>query len=340
MSHTLILVAASVATVVTLWLLVDALVHRLDAGKQRDRREHPDRDAIRLNPTSSITLVGNALAATHNPRALLPAILDVVSDATGARGARIVERGENVAWTGDIRGGDTLVFDLAREPQTKTELVLHPPAGGFDRETHKLAEWLSTQAGTALANARAHHVARSQAVTDDLTGLYNRRRFDEALGNELVRSRTFGSPLSLLLVDVDNFKVVNDKLGHQSGDELLRRTADLIREHLRDADIAARLGGDEFAIIAPDTASPGAATLADRLRRSFGRLHKGLDPLRAVTASFGVAECRDDESVEDLLGRTDHALYEAKRLGRDRVVVASATGGSGRQNLRRQTDIA
>jgi diguanylate cyclase (GGDEF)-like protein len=333
LSHTLVLIAASIATAVTLWLLVDALTHRRGADKKRDRREHPDRDAIRLNPTNSITLLGNALAATHNPRALLPAILDVVSDATGARGARIVERGEDVAWTGDIRGRDTLVFELARESHTRTDLVLHPPAGGFDRETHELAEWLATQAGVALANARAHHVFRSQAVTDDLTGLDNRRRFDEALGNELVRSRTFGSPLSLLLVDLDNFKVVNDDFGHQRGDEVLRRTADLIREHLRDADSAARLGGDEFAIIAPDTGSAGAVALAERLRRSFGRLHQGADPLPPVTASFGVAECSEDEPAEALLSRADHALYEAKRRGRDCVALASVAP-------RRQTDIA
>ncbi len=340
MSHIFILIAASVATIVTLWLLVDALMHRIESGTKRDRREHPDRDAIRLNPTSSITLVGNALAATHNPRALMPAILDVVSDATGARGARIVERGENVVWTGDIRGRDTLVFELAREPQTRTELVLHPPPGGFDRETHELAEWLSAQAGIALTNARAHHVARSQAVTDDLTGLYNRRRFDDALGNELIRSRAFGSPLSLLLVDLDNFKVVNDEFGHQCGDEVLRRTAGLIREHLRDADIAARLGGDEFAIIAPDTASAGAIALAHRLRRSFARLQKGPEPLPSVTASLGVAELMRDEPAEDLLSRADHALYEAKRGGRDRVAVAPARASDGHEGPQRQTDIA
>jgi diguanylate cyclase (GGDEF)-like protein len=334
LSHNVVLIAASIATVVTLWLLVDALTHRRGgAEEKRDRREHPDRDAIRLDPTNSITLVGNALAATHNPRALLPAILDVVSDATGARGARIVERGVDVVWTGDIRGRDTLVFELALEPDAKTELVLHPPVGGFDRETRELAEWLAAQAGVALANARTHHVLRSQAVTDDLTGLDNRRRFDEALDNELVRSRTFGSPLSLLLVDLDNFKVVNDEFGHQRGDEVLRRTADLIREHLRDADIAARLGGDEFAIIAPDTGSAGAVALAERLRRSFRRLHQGPDLLPAVTASFGVAECIEDEPAEAFLSRADHALYEAKRRGRDCVALASV-------EPRRQTDIA
>jgi diguanylate cyclase (GGDEF)-like protein len=328
LSHTLVLIAASIATVVTLWLLVDALAHRRGAERKRDRREHPDRDAIRLNPTNSITLVGNALAATHDPRALLPAILDVVSDATGARGARILERGEDVVWTGDIRGGETLVFELAREPHARTELILHLPPEGFDRETNELAQWLSTQAGVALANARAHHIVRSQAETDDLTGLYNRRRFDDALANELVRSRTFGAPLSLLLVDLDNFKVVNDEFGHQRGDDVLRAAADLVREHLRDGDIAARLGGDEFAVIAPDTASAGAPALAERLRRSFARLR---DP--AVTASFGVAECMEEESAEDLLRRADHALYEAKRRGRDCVALAPALP-------RRQPDIA
>ena len=328
MSHTVVLIAASIATVVTVWLLVDALAHRRGAEKKRDRREHPDRDAIRLNPTNSITLVGNALAATHNPRALHPAILDVVSDATGARGARIVEHGEDVVWTGDVRGSETLVFELAHEPQSTTELILHPPPGGFDRETQELAEWLAAQAGVALANARAHHIVRSQAVTDDLTGLYNRRRFDDALANELVRSRTFGAPLSLLLVDLDNFKVVNDEFGHQRGDDVLRRAADLVREHLRDGDIAARLGGDEFAVIAPDTASVGALALAERLRQSFARLRAP-----AVTASFGVAECVEDESAEDLLRRADHALYEAKRRGRDCVALAPALP-------RRQTDIA
>jgi diguanylate cyclase (GGDEF)-like protein len=327
-SHTLVFIAASIATVVTLWLLVDALAHRRGAEKKRDRREHHDRDAIRLNPTNSITLVGNALAATHNPRALLPAILDVVSDATGARGARIVEHGEDVVWTGDVRGSDTLVFELAHEPQSTTELILHPPPGGFDRETQELAEWLAAQAGVALANARAHHIVRSQAVTDDLTGLYNRRRFDDALANELVRARTFGAPLSLLLVDLDNFKVVNDEFGHQRGDDVLRRAADLVREHLRDGDIAARLGGDEFAVIAPDTGSVGALALAERLRQSFARLRAP-----AVTASFGVAECVDEEPADDLLRRTDHALYEAKRRGRDCVALAPALP-------RRQPDIA
>jgi diguanylate cyclase (GGDEF)-like protein len=327
-SHILILLAASVATVVTLWLLADALMQRRRAEQKRDRREHPDRDAIRLNPTNSITLVGNALAATHDPRALLPAILDVVSDATGARGARIVERGQDVVWTGNIRGRDTLVFELARDPHARTELILYLPPEGFDTETHELAEWLSAQAGTALENARAHHIARSQAETDDLTGLYNRRRFDDALANELVRSRTFGAPLSLLLLDLDNFKVVNDEFGHQRGDDVLRGAADLVREHLRDGDIAARLGGDEFAVIAPDTAASGVLSLAERLRRSFARLREP-----AVTASFGVAECMDDEAAEDLLRRADHALYEAKRRGRDCVALAS-------ELPHRQTDIA
>jgi diguanylate cyclase (GGDEF)-like protein len=187
---------------------------------------------------------------------------------------------------------------------------------------------LAAQAGVALANARAHHIVRSQAVTDDLTGLYNRRRFDDALANELVRSRTFGAPLSLLLVDLDNFKVVNDEFGHQRGDDVLRRAADLVREHLRDGDIAARLGGDEFAVIAPDTASVGALALAERLRQSFARLRAP-----AVTASFGVAECEAEESAEDLLRRADHALYEAKRRGRDCVALAPALP-------RRQPDIA
>src|SRR6059036_570685 len=218
-----LVVLASAATLATVWLLVSAL--RSSGGptarRLHDRRER--RDGVRANPGEALALVGDALAATHNPRALLPVILEVVIEATGARGGRICEGGEDVTWMGDIDPEyPTIVLELAREDERETTLFLYGPEAGFSEEMRRTAEWLASQAAIALENAKLHHLVQRQATTDDLTGLVNRRRFIEALDSEIVRASTFRSPLSVVLGDLDHFKLVNDRFGHQTGDEVLR----------------------------------------------------------------------------------------------------------------------
>ena len=317
---------ASGATLVTLWLLVGAMraSGRPTARRRlRDRRER--REGVHADPGEALALVGDALAATHNPRALLPVILEVVIEATGARGGRVREGGIDLSWLGEVDSRHpNVVLELAREGDTRTTLVLYAPEGGFTKETRRTADWLVSQAAIALENAKLHHLVQRQATTDDLTGLVNRRRFIEALDSEIVRASAFHTPLSVVLGDLDHFKVVNDRFGHQTGDEVLRQFADLVREHLRDVDVPGRIGGEEFAILLPETDAAGAVAVAERVRRSLRSLHPTPDRSRAVTASFGVAQLMSGETGDELLRRADIALYRAKSEGRNTVAVESA----------------
>jgi diguanylate cyclase (GGDEF)-like protein len=162
------------------------------------------------------------------------------------------------------------------------------------------------------------------ATTDPLTGLLNRRRFLEACQDELDRTRRYGCPLSVIALDLDHFKDVNDHLGHAAGDDVLRTLALVLRDQARQHDVAARLGGEEFAILLPETSLGDAIALGERLRRHVGALRLAIaGEALAVTASFGVADVLPtDLTVEDALARADRALYRAKRGGRDRVEAA------------------
>jgi diguanylate cyclase (GGDEF)-like protein len=318
-----LIVLASAATLVTLVLLVGALRSSnapVPRRRLHDRRER--RDGVSANPGEALALVGDALAATHNPRALLPVILEVMIEATGARGGRVLEGGQEVSWIGEVNAGPpSIVLELAHDEAGDTTLALYAPEGGFNEDTRHTAEWLASQAGIALENAKLHHLVQRQATTDDLTGLVNRRRFIEALDSEIVRAGTFHSPLSVVLGDLDHFKLVNDRFGHQTGDEVLRQFAELVRAHLRDVDVPGRIGGEEFAILLPGTDAAGAVAVAERVRRSLRVLRPTPDPASPVTASFGVAQFASGETGDELLRRADVALYRAKSEGRNRVTV-------------------
>src|SRR5437016_2806089 len=173
--QTLLVVLAGAATLVTVALLARLL---RAAPSTKPPAAHPERRSrfttadVRQNPAEALALVGDALAATHNPRALLPVILEVLTEATGAKGGRVLDEGAEIGWTGDVDDEESgLVFDLASGTEHNTKLTLYPPAGGFAPETRQLADWLSSQAAIALENARLHHVVQRQAVTDELTGL-------------------------------------------------------------------------------------------------------------------------------------------------------------------------
>jgi diguanylate cyclase (GGDEF)-like protein len=166
----------------------------------------------------------------------------------------------------------------------------------------------------------------SQAATDGLTGLANRRSFDDELALEWRRAERVGDSLALLLIDLDDFKSVNDEFGHQAGDAVLRRVSAILDSGARQVDLAARYGGEEFALLAPETNALGARKLAERLRADIEAATIELlngSKLR-VTASFGVAIKGELERPEELVAAADEALYEAKRNGKNRIVMAGS----------------
>jgi GAF domain-containing protein len=220
----------------------------------------------------------------------------------------------------------------------------------------ELAEALAEQAAVAIEHARLYRISEQRAITDGLTGLYNHRYFYERLGQEVARAERYGTPVSLLMVDIDDFKAFNDAFGHVAGDEVLRGVAGILNSALRrDIDIAARYGGEEFAIILPNTAiadaadpqltmpvapqvgaddgavglelapgnNDGATSVAERVRERFERacVARALGQLGArLTVSVGVATYPGlSDNVEELVRNADAALYKAKRAGKNRV---------------------
>ena len=316
------LVLALAATLATFLLLLWSMRggRRSRVATRSDRRRP---SAAHGDPREALALVGDALAATHNPRVLLPVVLEVITEATGALGGQVFAGEEEVSWIGEVGGARRpLRLSLGFSAEGETSLLLFPSDDGFSRETRATAEWLASQAGVALDNARLHDVVQRQAITDDLTGLVNRRRFLEALDAEIERAQRFGTALTIVLADLDNFKRVNDEFGHHGGDVVLRAFADLIRSHVRDVDVSGRIGGEEFAIVLPDTDREGAARVAERMRESLSSVPIPISDDAAITAasSFGVAELEPGQTGDDLLRAADTALYRAKDEGKNRVV--------------------
>jgi diguanylate cyclase (GGDEF)-like protein len=168
----------------------------------------------------------------------------------------------------------------------------------------------------------------NKAMIDGLTGLWNRAYFESRLNQELALARRYDHPLSCIMLDIDHFKIINDRYGHPMGDGVLRNLSEVISAGCRAEDVVCRYGGEEFAIITPNVAARGAAELAERLRDALGAravTHRGVEV--PVTCSFGVAEVHNREpSIVEL---ADKALYRAKQLGRNRVEVeAPAPEGS------------
>ena len=164
------------------------------------------------------------------------------------------------------------------------------------------------------------------SVTDALTGLLNRRYLEKRLIEEIQRSKRHRFPMSLMMLDVDEFKSYNDAFGHPAGDAALRIVAGVLQDILRGADVAARYGGEEFAILLPQTTSVEAAAIAERLRQ---RIEHTEFPKRQVTVSIGIAAISNDlETPADVIGAADHALYEAKNRGRNNVQVYDGYGKS------------
>jgi diguanylate cyclase (GGDEF)-like protein/PAS domain S-box-containing protein len=162
------------------------------------------------------------------------------------------------------------------------------------------------------------------AHTDGLTGLYNRRAFIEGLEQEIARQKRYGKSLTVIMVDLDHFKKINDAHGHAGGDDVLRHFADVLRQTIRETDIPGRLGGEEFAVLLPETDAEQAAQLARRfgqaIRSATVRTESGNI---SFTASIGISRLVPDDTPDSLLARADQALYRAKEGGRDRVEVSA-----------------
>jgi diguanylate cyclase (GGDEF)-like protein len=219
------------------------------------------------------------------------------------------------------------------EPEFLGVLSIARHGRAFSREEEELLEYLAGQAIVSIENASLHETVERQAVTDELTGLANARAFRSILEREIERSRRFQSPLALVMVDLDNFKQVNDTHGHQQGDEVLASVASVLRDFSRDIDVPARYGGEELAVILPQTDAEGAARLAERMREAVERLRVprvGDAGSLQVTASFGVAAVPESATDEaELIAAADAALYRAKRGGKNRVERAERVAAAG-----------
>jgi diguanylate cyclase (GGDEF)-like protein len=308
--------------------------------------------------------IGETFAANLDREGLLEIVVKTAVDGVGADAGRASVRPnanaplEQVALTGTVvgleeavRAAEAKVLETGEPCEATVDGVAalsHPMRRGDDaharvsgvvsvaRRDHpfsaaerELFHYLAEQAAVSIENVGLHETVERQAVTDELTGLFNRRRFQEAMATEVERSKRFGQPVGLVLLDLDDFKAVNDTYGHQQGDLVLREVARVLRETSREIDEPARYGGEELAVVLPGTDLEGAYNLAERVRAGIEELALPLldgDGVLRVTASFGVATLPGSaEGMRDLVAAADEALYRAKRAGKNRTVRAEAS---------------
>ena len=311
---------------------------------------------------------GAALAATHDVTGLLEIVVDSAVQLARADGARLLvadegtdvlveqlRRGDLGAAAGlldaPVRYGEGIE---GRALQTRQAVIGEEPAPllaaplvaeervlglltlvgnpdrPFGRDDAERVGSLVGQGAVAIENARLHRLIQKQAKTDPLTQLLNRREFEEQLAREVERAQRFGTPVGLVVLDLDDFKLINDRFGHLAGDGVLKAAASAIRQCTREIDQPARWGGEEFAVILPHTGIDGAARLAERLRQAIAERTIDTPDGRSVrvTASFGVAALPGSGTTQvELTAAADDAVYRSKRAGKNRVSLADAHEG-------------
>jgi diguanylate cyclase (GGDEF)-like protein len=196
----------------------------------------------------------------------------------------------------------------------------------FEEEVTRELEELANRAGPAIANARRFREARELADLDALTGLHNRRYFHETLAREVARAQRYGRQLALVVFDLDDFKAINDRIGHLAGDAVLAEIAERVRGVVRTADIACRVGGDEFAVILPESSMEDADQLYHRVRGAVSS--RAVAQAGRLNLSAGIAELTEDDDPTTFFERADEALYRAKELGKGQLVEAGRNGQS------------
>jgi diguanylate cyclase (GGDEF)-like protein len=308
----------------------------------------------------SMRRLGQAVGANLDRDALLDLVLRTAVDGVGADAGRACVRTDGNGTlqersrVGDLDGlesavaaveADALRSGSAREATVgAANAIAHPLRGAdgrdevvgvvslgrtgraFTASDRELFTYLAGQAARSLENVELHETATRESVTDELTGLANRRALDEVLTSEVERARRFGSDLGLVLIDLDDFKSVNDTYGHLQGDVVLREVARVLRSSSREIDQPARYGGEELAVVLPGTDLEGAYNRAERIREEIERLRiarlDGRGTL-SITTSCGVAAVRAGEADgRALVEAADNALYEAKHSGKNTSVRA------------------
>lgn len=193
----------------------------------------------------------------------------------------------------------------------------------YDEDDLAFLEAVAGQLAVAIENARLYEETQQQAITDPLTGLYNRRRFEERVAEEIQRARRYEHPLAMVMADIDRFKRYNDTHGHPQGDVVLQKLARLLQTSVRGTDLVARYGGEEFAILLPETSKAGALAVAEKIRAAVAGHpfpSEETQPGGRLTISLGVATFPEDvKDPAELVHRADEALYRAKAEGRNRV---------------------
>ena len=324
------------------------------------RLEELQRERARLQ--EAIRRVGESFSASLDRVGLLEIVVQTAVDGIGAAAGRasmrdaegrlqeVARTGEPEAFRRALHAAEAAVIDAGQiaEIQVGGASALAAPLGAteegpqivgivsvargdraFTHGERELFAYLTNQASVSVENVDLHETVQRQAVTDELTGLFNHRRFQEVMTAEVERARRYGHELGLIMLDIDNFKSVNDTHGHLTGDNVLRAVARVLRQSSREIDEPARYGGEEMAVALPQTDLEGAYQFAERVRGRIEALEFPLpngDGSLKVTASFGVASLAtaDGATKSGLVAAADGALYEAKRSGKNRTVRASA----------------
>jgi diguanylate cyclase (GGDEF)-like protein len=329
------------------------------AAQLKARLEELQTERERLQ--ESIRRVGQSVAAGLDRVGVLEIVVQTAVEGVSAAAGRATMRGpddklQEVARSGEpesfrraLHAAEAAVIDAGQvaEIQVGGASALAAPLGAneggdqvigivsvargdhaFTPAERELFAYLTNQASVSVENVDLHETVQRQAVTDELTGLFNHRRFQEVIAAEVERARRYGQEMGLIMLDIDNFKQVNDTYGHLQGDLVLREVARVLRQSSREIDEPARYGGEEMAVALPQTDLEGAYQFAERVRHAVEDLALPLpsgDGALKVTASFGVASLATAEHADKdaLVAAADSALYEAKRMGKNRTVRAN-----------------
>ena len=213
---------------------------------------------------------------------------------------------------------------LLRDDEQLGFLTIFTRSGGrsFSEDDVQELEQLALRAGPAIENARRFREARQLADLDALTGLHNRRYFHETLAREVSRAQRYNRSLALIVFDLDDFKAINDRIGHLAGDAVLADAAERVRDSVRSADIACRVGGDEFAVILPESTLADADQLYRRIHQSVSS--RPISQEGRLFLSAGVTDLRPEDDAVAFFERADDALYRAKEAGKGRMVTAGS----------------